>query len=143
MTEPMSTEEWHEFVSSGTLTGKLGVVRADGRPHVVPIWFILDDDGCLRLTTAHDGLKAKAIRRDPRVVLCVDNQAPPYSFVKIDATAELSDGHDEMLRVATACGARYIGPEQAEAFGERNAVPEEVLVTLRPISVVAQRDISA
>ena len=143
MAETMSTEEWHEFVSSGTLTGKLGVVRADGRPHVVPIWFVLDDDGCLRLTTARNGLKAKAIRRDPRVVLCVDDQTPPYSFVKIDATAELSDDHDEMLRVATACGARYIGQDEAEAFGERNAVPEEVLVTLRPDHVVAQKDLSA
>ena len=142
MAATMGTEEWHRFVSSGTLTGKLGVVRADGRPHVVPIWFVLDDDGCLRLTTARDGLKAKAIRRDPRVVLCVDDQAPPYSFVKIDATAELSDDHDELLRVATACGARYIGPEQAEDFGRRNAVPEEVLVTLRPTHVVALRDIS-
>ena len=41
----MSRDEWHEFVTAGGRTGKLAVVRADGSPHVVPIWFVLDTVG--------------------------------------------------------------------------------------------------
>ena len=28
----------------GTLTGKLATAKKDGSPHVVPIWFIVDDN---------------------------------------------------------------------------------------------------
>ena len=38
----MDEAEWRAFVSHGTRTGKLATTRADGRPHVVPIWFVLD-----------------------------------------------------------------------------------------------------
>jgi nitroimidazol reductase NimA-like FMN-containing flavoprotein (pyridoxamine 5'-phosphate oxidase superfamily) len=40
MAEKMSTEQWREFVSAGTRTGKLATVRADGSPHVAPVWFV-------------------------------------------------------------------------------------------------------
>ena len=40
----MSNEEIQTLLMSGTLTGKISTVRKDRRPHVVPIWFILDKD---------------------------------------------------------------------------------------------------
>ena len=40
----MMTEEVCGFLSEGTRTGKLATVRADGRAHVAPVWFVLDDD---------------------------------------------------------------------------------------------------
>ena len=43
MTE-MSIKETKRFLKQGTLTGKLATVK-DGSPHVVPIWFVLLDDG--------------------------------------------------------------------------------------------------
>ncbi|MDQ3877231.1 MAG: PPOX class F420-dependent enzyme, partial [Actinomycetota bacterium] len=30
----MTEKEWREFVSAGTRTGKLAIVRKDGSPHV-------------------------------------------------------------------------------------------------------------
>ena len=44
MAQKMTDEEWRAFVSHGTRTGKLSTVRADGSPHVAPIWFLLDGD---------------------------------------------------------------------------------------------------
>ena len=49
----MDDAEWRAFVSEGTRTGKLATVRADGRPHVVPIWFVLDGDDLVFTTGAH------------------------------------------------------------------------------------------
>jgi nitroimidazol reductase NimA-like FMN-containing flavoprotein (pyridoxamine 5'-phosphate oxidase superfamily) len=40
----MSEAQWREFALAGTRTGKLTVTRADGRPHVTPVWFVLDGD---------------------------------------------------------------------------------------------------
>src|SRR5689334_627620 len=142
MARDMTTEEWHEFVCEGTRTGKLATTRADGRPHVTPVWIVLDGDDVV-LTTGSDSVKAKTIRREPRVSLVVDDQAPPYSYVMVEGTATLHDDLDEMLPIATRIGARYMGPDRAEEFGRRNAVPGELLVRIRPANVLAYADISA
>ena len=44
MTE-MSIKEIKRFLKQGTFTGKLATVKEDESPHVVPIWFVLGDDG--------------------------------------------------------------------------------------------------
>jgi hypothetical protein len=77
----MSETESRAFVSEGTRTGKLATTRGDGRPHVAPIWFLLDDDGSVVFTTGADTLKGKALRRDPRVAMCVDDETPRGPFV--------------------------------------------------------------
>ncbi|HEY6480526.1 MAG TPA: PPOX class F420-dependent oxidoreductase [Streptosporangiaceae bacterium] len=140
--QTMTTQQWHEFVMTGTRTGKLAVTRADGRPHVTPIWFVLDGDDVI-LNTGSASIKGKALRRDPRVCLSVDDQVPPYSFVVIDGVAEISEDPAELRRWAAAIGARYMGADRAEEFGARNAVPGELLVRIRPTRVTAQAQISA
>jgi PPOX class probable F420-dependent enzyme len=141
MAHEMTRDETRSFLLEGTRTGKLAIVRADGRPHVTPTWFTLDDDDVV-LTTHVTSQKAKGIRRDPRVAMCVDDQVPPFSYVMVEGTATLSDDLDELRRVATAVGGRYMGAERAEEFGARNAVPGEVLVRITATRVVARADIS-
>jgi PPOX class probable F420-dependent enzyme len=141
----MSRDEWHEFVTSGSRTGKLAVVRANGAPHVVPVWFVLDtvdDEDYVIFNTGENTVKGKALRRDPRFSLCVDDQAPPFSFVSIAGVAEISDDLDEMLPWSTKLGARYMGAEAAEEFGKRNAVKGELLIRGRITKVIAQAEIA-
>ena len=141
MAREMTPDEARSFLLEGTRTGKLAIVRADGRPHVTPTWFTLDGDD-LVLTTHGTSMKAKAIRREPRIALCVDDQAPPYSYVMVEGIATLSDDLDELRRCATAVGGRYMGADRADEFGARNAVPGELLVRITPTRVVAKADIS-
>jgi PPOX class probable F420-dependent enzyme len=138
----MAEAEWREFVMAGTRTGKLAVVRADGRPHVTPIWFVLDG-GDVVLTTHESGIKGRSLRRDPRAALCVDDQQPPFSFVLLEGTAALSDDLAELRSWAAAIAGRYMGSDRAREFGDRNGVPGELLVRLRVTNVIAQRDVSA
>lgn len=138
----MSEAEWKTFLTEQPRTGKLATTRKDGRPHVAPIWYDLDDDGSIVFTTNADTLKGKAIRRDPRVCLCVDDERPPFSFVIVEGEVEISEDLDEMLVWASRIGGRYMGAENAEAFGRRNAVPGELLVRLRPANVAAQAGIA-
>ncbi len=129
------------FLSSGTRTGKLGYVAKDGRPLVVPVWFVLDGDE-LVFNTGATTPKARAIARDPRVVLCVDLDEPPYAFVQVQGTATVSEDLDDLLRSATAIGGRYMGTDRAEEFGKRNGVAGELVVRIRPTRVIADLDVT-
>ena len=67
---------WREFImASPARTAKLAVVRADGSPHVAPVWADLDGDQVVFMISA-DSVKGKAILRDPRVSLCWDDERP-------------------------------------------------------------------
>ena len=137
----MTKEEWHAFVEDGTRTAKVATVRKDGRPHVVPVWFVLDGDDVV-FTTGASSVKGQTLQRDPYACLCVDDQAPPFSFVMVEGRVEVSTDLDELRRVATRIGSRYMGAERAEEFGARNAVEGELLVRLRPTHVLAEADVS-
>jgi PPOX class probable F420-dependent enzyme len=137
MTEP----EWRAFVMDGTRTAKVATARKDGRPHVVPVWFVLDGDDVV-FTTGASSVKGQALRRDPYACLCIDDQAPPFSFVMVEGPVEMSTDLDELRRVATRIGRRYTGAERAEEFGARNAAAGELLVRLRPAHVLAEADLA-
>ncbi len=130
------------FLSHGTRTGKIGWTASDGRPLVTPVWFALEDDA-LVFNTGADSAKGKAIARDPRLVLCVDLEEPPFAFVQVQGTATVSADPDELLRTATLLAGRYLGPDRAEEFGRRNAVPGELVVRLHPTKVNASLDMTA
>lgn len=130
------------FLENGTRTGKLGYIAGDGRPLVAPVWFVLDGNE-LVFNTGKETAKGKAIARDPRVVLCVDLQEPPYAFVQVQGEAVVSEDPAELLRTATQIGGRYMGADRAEEFGRRNGVPGELVVRLRPTKVIAALDITS
>jgi PPOX class probable F420-dependent enzyme len=130
-----------EFLSASTRTGMLGYVAADGRPLVVPVWFVVDD-GKLAFNTGRDTSKGRALERDSRVVICVDDPHPPYSFVQVQGVATVAEDPQDMLDIATRTGARYMGADRADEFGRRNAVPGELVVRVRPTKVIAGFDIS-
>ncbi len=137
MTHAMSDDERRAFLLHGTRTAKLATVRADGRPHLAPIWFTLDVDDIV-LTTGSRTVKGRTLARDPRVSVCVDDENPPFSFVTVEGVADLSTDLDELLRWATVIGGRYMGAERAQEFGHRNAVDGELLIRVRPLHIVAQ-----
>ena len=130
------------FLQAGTRTGKLSYTGAEGRPLVAPVWFIVED-GCVVFNTGRETAKGRALARDSRATLCVDLEEPPYAFVQVQGSAELSEDPGELLRTATAIAARYVGPELADEFGKRNGVPGELVVRLRPTKVLATFDMIA
>lgn len=129
------TDDVIAFLSEGTRTAKLGYVAADGRPLVAPVWFVVDGQQ-LVFNTGKETAKGRALARDPRVVVCVDDERPPFSFVQIQGTATLGEDPDEVVSTATRIGGRYMGADRAEEFGRRNGVPGELVVRMTPTKVV-------
>jgi PPOX class probable F420-dependent enzyme len=146
----MTKSEIKKFLMKDTFTGKLATVNKNGSPHVVPIWFVVEVNsrnrntvGDIYFTTGRDSVKAKNIQRDSRVTICVDDQTPPYSFVSICGNAKLIFYRQkEVLKWATKIAKRYIGRKNAKAYGERNSGEEEVLVRIRPIKIIAEKDVA-
>jgi PPOX class probable F420-dependent enzyme len=146
MTVTVTDSAVRNFLAAGTRTGKLGFVAGDGRPLVAPVWFVLDGpDDALELVfnTGKTTAKGRAIARDLRLVLCVDVEEPPFGFVQVQGEATVSEDLDELVRTATAIGARYMGADRAVEFGKRNGVPGELVVRLRPTKVVAEFGVAA
>lgn len=142
----MTDEEVVEFMTTGSRTGKLAVVRKDGSPHVVPIWFDVDPaTGDLVFVMGSGSLKARCIARDPRVSICVDEMEFPVHFARIDgvaSTATYADDPAAMKYWATETCRRFVGDERAEQFGERNADPDELLVRVKPTRYVGAWGVS-
>ena len=137
----MSEQECLAFVAATPHTAKLATVKANGAPHVAPVWVDVDGDDIVFMTSA-DTLKGKAILRDPRVSLCWDDERPPFSFVVVAGTATTSTDTEELLHWGRRIGGRYMGADRAEEFGRRNAVPPEMVVRVTPTRVVAKVDVA-
>lgn len=141
MVEKMTQTQWHTFVSAGTRTGKLATVRADGGPHVAPVWFVLDGSDVV-FNTGSGTVKGRNLTREGRAAFCVDDDTPPFAFAALSGPVELSEDLSEVRYWATRIAARYMGEERAEEYGARNGVPGELLVRLRVEKVVAQADLA-
>jgi PPOX class probable F420-dependent enzyme len=142
----MNQQEIWAFLCEGTRTAHVGTVRADGRPHVKPVWFVMEgrpESFQLLFTTGAETVKGRTLRRDARVTASVDDPTPPYSYVIVEGTAKLTEEPDLLREAATRIGVRYMGEDRAEEFGMRNAVPGELLVQVTPTRVIAERAVSS
>jgi PPOX class probable F420-dependent enzyme len=138
----MTKDEIRSFLLQGTFTGKLGTINKNGTPHIVPIWFTLDDEDNILFTTGDTSVKAKNIQRNNQVRLCVDDQVPLFSFVTIDGIAEIiSNEPSEVYKWAKIIAARYMGNDKAEEYGKRNSSEGE-LIKIKSTRVIGQKDIA-
>jgi PPOX class probable F420-dependent enzyme len=137
----MTPEEVRAFLLQKAWIGKIATVRADGRPHVAPVWFTMDGDDFV-FTTWHTTVKAANLRHDPRVAICVDDENPPYAFVIIEGTATVEEHPQNFLYWATQIASRYFGEELGVSYGKRNAVEGEFLVRVRPTKIIGQTGIA-
>lgn len=137
----MTNDEIRDFLLRGTYTGKLGTINKDGTPHVVPIWYTVDKQDNVIFNTGSESVKAKNIRRNNRVRLCVDDQIPLFSFVIIDGIAQIERNESsEIYKWAKIIAARYMGDDESEAYGRRNSGEGEVLVKIKPTRTFGQKD---
>jgi PPOX class probable F420-dependent enzyme len=87
-------------------------------------------------------MKAGNVRRDARVGLCIDDEEPPFSFVLVEGTAQVTADDPAHLPWAPRLGGHYVGAELAEAYGRRNTVSGELLVQVTPARIIARKNIA-
>lgn len=82
------------YADDGQAYLNLAVLLADGSPVNVPLWFVDEPDGSLLFETGSDALKARALRRDPRVACAILAEGECARFVHVRGIAREADELD-------------------------------------------------
>jgi PPOX class probable F420-dependent enzyme len=110
--------------------GNLVTLRADGSPHVTPVWIDYDGENVL-VNSARGRAKVRHIERDPRVaidVLPAEDQQSGY--VSVTGRAELVDeGANEMI---DKLAKKYLGMDE---YPWRQPGEQRVIIRIRPEKV--------
>jgi PPOX class probable F420-dependent enzyme len=137
----MSTEACYAFCSSPVRPAILSTVRRDGRPHSAPIWFALDRADFV-FTTGRGTVKGRNLLRDPRLALCIQDDQPPFAYVRVEGSANVDEDPQRLRTWAELIGGRYMGAERAEEYGARNAVPDELVVRVHVTHIAGVKDVT-
>jgi PPOX class probable F420-dependent enzyme len=84
----MDANEAREFVRQNH-NAVLATFRRDGRPQLSPVTVGVDAEGYVVISSRETAVKAKNVRRDPRVSLCVMNPRFYGAWVQIEGTAHI------------------------------------------------------
>lgn len=98
-----------------------------------PVYYAMDGDDIVISTTA-SRWKAKALRRDPAVSLCVLGEAPPFPYLLVYGTATIEErgAVDVMMKIGERMSGNPV-PEAARPLVERRAHDEgRVVLRVRP-----------
>jgi PPOX class probable F420-dependent enzyme len=114
------------------IPARLAYVAVDGTPRVVPIWFHWNGKEIV-LGTPPKAPKLKALARNPKVALTIDDNNFPHKVLLVRGTARLDTVSGVAPEYASAAE-RYFGPEQGQAWVQQMAAmcPQMVRITIKP-----------
>jgi PPOX class probable F420-dependent enzyme len=130
----LTPAEQRKFLEEAT-TMTLASVDRRGYPHLVAMWFVVDPDGAVLMTTFAKSQKAVNLRRDPRCTLLVERGTSydQLQGVMIRGRATLDDDVERTLDVLTRIHAKH-GGEQPEGLRDilRAQARKRVAVRVTP-----------
>ena len=131
----MTPEERRAFVREHR-TAIFGYNRLSDGPAMSIVYYVIDSDDTILVSTMLARAKARAVARNPKVSLCVlDEQWPPtYLQVYCDASVEtdVEAATDLMMRIAGVMAGQPM-PESLRGQVRQGAVVEKrVVLRLRP-----------
>ena len=132
----MNRKEISDFLNrvNPPLLGVLGTINSKGFPHLVPVWYQYSND-VVNIWTTLERAWPRMIRNNPCVSLSVQETEPPFAAVVLKGTATIVvNGPDHWNQVWKIC-ARYIPPDELEAYIEPWHMLESMCV-IRPNSFV-------
>jgi Pyridoxamine 5'-phosphate oxidase len=114
------------------IPARLAYVWTDGTPRVVPIWFHWNEQAFV-LGTPAKAPKLKALRKNPKVALTIDDNTFPHQVLLVRGTAHLEPVNGIVPEYALAAD-RYFGEQQGKAWVAQLAsmVQQMVRITIAP-----------
>jgi PPOX class probable F420-dependent enzyme len=124
---PASQELLHSKIPA-----RLAYIGTDGAPRVIPIWFHWNGREVV-MATPPKAPKLKALKKNPKVSLTIDDNTFPHKVLLVRGTARLEPVDGIVPEYATAAD-RYFGPEQGKAWvGQlRTMISSMVRITITP-----------
>ena len=140
----MTDAEQSKFLA-GAQTIIISSIGPGGYPHPMPMWFAVEDDGAVVMTTFTKSQKIRNIERDPRVSLLVE-RGTVYSELRgvvLYGKAELVREQERILDILARVSTKSAGGAGNAPNPEtlRNAlmatVPKRTGIRIRPEKIVS------
>ena len=115
-----------------TIPARLAYVWTDGTPRVVPIWFYWNGQEFV-LGTPTKAPKLKALAKNPKVALTIDDNTFPHKVLLVLGVARLESVNGIVPEYALAAE-RYFGEQQGKAWVAQLAsmIRDMVRITVTP-----------
>jgi len=108
----------------------------EGYPHSVAMWYVVDPDGAVAMTTFAKSQKAANLRRDPRCALLIESGRtyPELKGLLIRGRATLEQDPEKVLDVLERVHAKYGMPGSAEGMRDamRGQARKRAVVRVHP-----------
>ena len=124
---PASQELLHSKIPA-----RLAYIATDGTPRVVPIWFHWNGHDIV-MASPPKAPKLKALAKNPKVSLTIDDNTFPHKVLLVRGTARLEPLNGIVPEYATAAE-RYFGPVQGKAWVQNlgTMISSMVRLTITP-----------
>jgi PPOX class probable F420-dependent enzyme len=111
----MSDEELRSFLSE-QMVMQCATIGPEGRPHMVPLWFVAEGDTELRGWTYAKSQKARNLERDPRATIGIEDGVRYQDLrgVMLECNVELEREPEQVAGYGRELFARYTGGELDE-----------------------------
>jgi PPOX class probable F420-dependent enzyme len=111
----------------------VSTINKDGSPQVTTIWYLLQEDGTIIMSTPGRTQKVKNLRRDPRIALCVGDE---MRSVSLYGTVIISSDQNLVRQDLEQLIARYIVDPAARAPALALFLQQErVALHVKPVKV--------
>ena len=127
MRRDLPTIELERFLSQ-PLVAILATYRKDGTILLSPVWHEWADGG-FNVMIGPDDVKARHLRRDPRVSLVVAQSEPPYAGAEIRTIARLIEDDEAAHGLDRRLAVRYLGERMGNEYAD--SIADDPMIVLR------------
>ena len=135
----MNDEEIRAFLDL-SLTIIINSIGRDGVPHPIPMWYAVEDDGAIVMSTYTKSQKIRNLRRDPRVSLLVED-GTAYSELRgvlMYGVAELVRDVERVADILMVVSSRQGGAELGDLRPQlRQSAEKRTGIRVRPDKIVS------
>ena len=132
MSLAMTKQEREGFLAD-LHVGIISITEEGRGPLTVPIWYLYEPGGEVRVTTARTSRKALLLKRVERFSLCAQSETAPYKYASVEATIVAIEAAD-LERDRRPLAHRYLGVQAGDRYIERTRAEtgQDVHVRMRP-----------
>jgi PPOX class probable F420-dependent enzyme len=139
----MSDEEVRDYLATSQ-TIIITSINRDGTPHPMPMWYAVEPDGAIVMTTFTKSQKIRNLERDPRVTLLVEDGTRYGALrgVVIYGKAELMRDRDRVVEILDRVSAKTLddpGDPTRESVRKavRGTVPKRTGIRVHPDEILS------
>ncbi len=137
----LTEDELRDYLASARVI-TINSIGPDGVPHPIPMFYGIEADGAIVMTTYRKSQKILNLRRDPRCSVLVDDGAKYFELrgAVFYGTAELIDDTDAVMAILAAVAVRQgeaHDESDAALAGRRRIAEKRAGIRVRPQRIVS------